>query len=292
MAKKKVIIHSLEHRRQLVEPGQEQISIRRQCELLGLNRASYYYQAASESPLNLKLMRLMDEQYMKMPFYGWPRMTAHLRRQGYDINHKRVQRLMQKMGLQAIYPRPRPKNDRHEHKIYPYLLRGLNIGRIDQVWSTDITYLPLQNGFMYLVAVIDWYSRYILSWQLSNTLDGHFCQVALQQALSQGRPEIFNTDQGGQFTAEAFTSILHQAHIQISMDGRGRALDNIFIERFWRSLKYDDIYPHNYATVPQLLAGLQRYFTLYNHERLHQSLDYRTPAEVYFAQDSITYVNL
>lgn len=281
MAKKKVVGHSLEHRRQLVEPGQEQISIRRQCELLGLNRASYYYQAASESPLNLKLMRLIDEHYMKMPFYGWPRMTAHLRRQGYDINHKRVQRLMQKMGLQAIYPRPRPKNERHEHKIYPYLLRGLNIVRIDQVWSTDITYIPIQNGFMYLVAVIDWYSRYILSWQLSNTLDGHFCQVALQQALSQGRPEIFNTDQGVQFTAEAFTSILNQAHIQISMDGRGRALDNIFIERFWRSLKYDDIYPHNYATVPLLLTGLQNYFTLYNHERLHQSLDYRTPAEVY-----------
>jgi len=285
-------MHSLEHRRQLVEPGQEQISIRRQCELLGLNRASYYYRAASESPLNLKLMRLIDEQYMKMPFYGWPRMTAHLRRQGYAINHKRVQRLMQKMGLQAIYPKARPKNERHDHKIYPYLLRGLKIGRINQVWSTDITYIPIQNGFMYLVAVIDWYSRYILSWQLSNTLDGHFCQAALRQALSQGQPEIFNTDQGVQFTAEAFTSILNQAHIKISMDGRGRALDNIFIERFWRSLKYDDIYPHNYATVPHLLAGLQRYFTLYNHERLHQSLDYRTPAEVYFSQNHITYVNL
>ena len=286
------MIRSVESKRHLVEPGHPQVSVRRQCELLGLNRASYYYQAASESPLNLKLMRLIDQHYMKMPFYGWPRMTAHLRRQGYDINHKRVQRLMQKMDLQAIYPRPRPKNERHEHKIYPYLLRGLDIGRIDHVWSTDITYIPIQNGFMYLVAVIDWYSRYILSWQLSNTLDGHFCQVALHQALSQGRPEIFNTDQGVQFTAEAFTSILNQAQIQISMDGRGRALDNIFIERFWRSLKYDDIYPHNYATVPQLLAGLQRYFTLYNHERLHQSLDYRTPAEIHFAQNSITYVNL
>jgi len=277
--------YSIESKRHLIEPGQQPVSVRRQCELLGLNRASYYYQAASESGLNLKLMRLIDEQYMKMPFYGWPRMTAHLRRQGYDINHKRVQRLMQKMGLQAIYPRPRPKNEGHEHKIYPYLLRGLDIGHIDQVWSTDITYLPLQNGFIYLVAVIDWYSRYILAWQLSNTLDGHFCRVALHQALSQGKPEIFNTDQGVQFTAEAFTAILSQAHIQISMDGRGRALDNIFIERFWRSLKYDDIYLHDYATVPQLLAGLQRYFTLYNHERLHQSLDYRTPAEVYFAQD-------
>ncbi len=292
MVKKKVITGSVEEKRQLVEAGHQQVSIRRQCELLGLNRASYYYQAASENPLNLRLMRLIDEQYMKMPFYGWPRMTAHLRRQGYEINHKRVQRLMQKMGLQAIYPRPRPKNERHDHKIYPYLLRGLDIVRPNQVWSTDITYIPLQNGFMYLVAVIDWYSRFILSWQLSNTLDGHFCQVALQQALSQGKPEIFNTDQGVQFTAVAFTSILKQAHIQISMDGRGRALDNIFIERFWRSLKYDDIYLHDYATVPLLLAGLQRYFTLYNHERLHQSLDYRTPAEVHFAQNSISYVNL
>ena len=292
MAKKKVVTYSLEARRQLVEPDPAPISVRRQCQLLGLNRASYYYQAASESPLNLKLMRLIDEQYLKMPFYGWPRMTAHLRRQGYAINHKRVQRLMQKMGLQAIYPRPRPKNERHEHKIYPYLLRGLDIGRIDQVWSSDITYIPIQNGFMYLVAVIDWYSRYILAWQLSNTLDGHFCQVALQQALSQGRPEIFNTDQGVQFTAEAFTSILHQAQIKISMDGRGRALDNIFIERFWRSLKYDDIYPHNYATVPLLLAGLQHYFTSYNHQRLHQSLGYRTPAEVHFAQKSMTDVTL
>jgi len=291
MAQKKSIAQSIEQKRQLVEPGHSQISLRRQCELLGLNRASYYYQAASESALNLKLMRLIDDHYLKMPFYGWPRMTAHLRRLGYDINHKRVQRLMQKMGLQAIYPRPRPKNERHDHKIYPYLLRGLDIVRPEQVWSTDITYIPIQNGFMYLVAVIDWYSRYILSWQLSNTLDGHFCQVALQQALSQGQPKIFNTDQGVQFTAEAFTSILEHAHIQISMDGRGRALDNIFIERFWRSLKYEDIYVQDYATVPELWTGLDRYFTLYNHERLHQSLGYRTPAEVHFAQDSTIYVN-
>lgn len=291
MAQKKSIGQSVEQKRQMIEPGHTQISIRRQCDLLGINRASYYYQAASESPLNLELMRAIDEQYLKMPFYGWPRMTAHLRRQGYDINHKRVQRLMQLMGLQAIYPRSRPKRERHDHKIYPYLLRGLEIVHPHQVGSTDITYLPIQNGLMYLVAVIDWYSRYILAWQLSHTLDGHFGQVALHQALSQGKPEIFNTDQGVQFTAEAFTSILEQAHIQISMDGRGRALDNIFIERFWRSLKYDDIYVNDYATVPDLWAGLDRYFTLYNQHRLHQSLDYRTPAEVHFAQDPITYVN-
>ena len=236
-------------------------------------------------------MRLIDEQYTQTPFYGWPRMTHYLQQQGYGINHKRVQRLMQKMGLQAISPQPRPKQDRHDHKIYPYLLAELEIVRPNQVWSTDITYLPLQHGFMYLVAVIDWFSRYVLAWQLSNTLDGHFCQVALHQALSQGRPEIFNTDQGVQFTAEVFTDILEQAHIQISMDGRGRALDNIFIERFWRSLKYEDIYLRDYASVPDLLAGLQRYFTFYNLQRPHQSLAYRTPTEVHFAHASVIYVN-
>lgn len=291
MAEKKSVGQTVAQKRRLIEPGHEQISIRRQCELLGLNRASYYYEPAQESALNLELMRKIDEQYMKTPFYGWPRMTAYLRREGYAINHKRVQRLMKIMGLQAIYPRPRPKNERHDHKIYPYLLRNVEIVRPNQVWSSDITYIPLDNGFMYLVAVIDWYSRYILTWELSNTLDGHFCQVALQQALTQGRPDIFNTDQGVQFTATDFTDILEQAHIQISMDGRGRALDNIFIERFWRSLKYEDIYIWNYATVPDLLAGLERYFTLYNYERPHQSLDDQTPAEVYFAQNPILYVN-
>ena len=180
----------------MVEPGHEQLSVRRQCELVGLNRASYYYQAAQERPLNLELMRKIDEQYLKTPYYGWPRMTVALQRQGYGINHKRVQRLMNLMGLQAIYPRSRAKNERHHHKIYPYLLNEVEIVRPNQVWSSDITYLPLQSGFMYLVAVIDWFSRYILAWELSNTLDGYFCQVAVHQALTQGQPEIFNTDQG------------------------------------------------------------------------------------------------
>ena len=215
----------------------------------------------------------------------------YLQKQGYAINHKRVQRLMQLMGIQAIYPRSRPKQERHKHKIYPYLLNQLEIVRPHQVWSSDITYIPLQTGFMYLVAVMDWYNRYLLTWELSNTLDGYFCQVALHQALAQGKPDIFNTDQGVQFTATDFTNILHQAHIQISMDGRGRALDNIFIERFWRSLKYEDIYLYDYPTVPELRAGLERYFTLYNFERPHQSLAYRTPAEVHFAQKSSVYVN-
>lgn len=291
MAEKKSIGHSVEQKRWLIEPGHQHLSIRRQCELVGLNRASYYYQAASESPLNLELMRKIDEQYLKTPFYGWPRMTDYLQKQGYAINHKRVQRLMQMMGLQAIYPRSRAKNERHNHKIYPYLLNEVDIVRPNQVWSTDITYIPLQPGFMYLVAVIDWYSRYILAWELSNTLEGHFCQVALQHALTQGRPEIFNTDQGVQFTATDFTDILEQANIRISMDGRGRALDNIFIERFWRSLKYEDVYLRDYASVPELLAGLERYFMFYNLERSHQSLDYCTPAEVHFAHNSVIYVN-
>jgi putative transposase len=265
----------------MIEARHEQLSVRRQCELLGLNRSSYYYRPATESPLNLHLMRLIDEQYTQMPYYGWPRMTAYLRRQGYLVNHKRVQRLMQKMGLQALYPKPKTSQAAPGHKIYPYLLRGVAITQPNQVWSSDITYLPMQGGFMYLVAVIDWYSRYVLTWQLSNTLDGAFCVEALHQALAIGQPDVFNTDQGVQFTASAFTSVLEASGVRISMDGRGRALDNIFIERFWRSLKYEDIYPKHYATVRALTAGLIDYFTLYNHQRLHESLGYQTPAEVF-----------
>jgi putative transposase len=259
------------------------LSVRRQCELLGLNRSTLYYAPAGESTENLQLMRLIDEQYLRTPFYGWPRMTAYLRRQGYDVNHKRIQRLMRKMGLQAIYPRPKTSRAAQERKCYPYLLRDLKIDRPNFVWSADITYVPMRQGFMYLVAVIDWYSRYVLAWQLSNTLDGYFCLVALHQALDAGRPQIFNTDQGAQFTAHEFTGSLECADIRISMDGRGRALDNIFIERLWRTVKYEDIYLKDYTTVPDLDAGLRDYFHFYNHERLHQSLAYRTPAEVHSA---------
>jgi putative transposase len=255
--------------------------MRQQCEWLGLNRSTYYYEPVRESELNLRLMRLIDEQYMATPFYGWPRMTAFLQGEGYAINHKRVQRLMQKMGIQAIYPKPRTTISTPGHKIYPYLLRDVEIVRPNQVWSTDITYIPLANGFMYLVAVIDWYSRFILDWRLSNTLDGIFCNETLQQALIFGHPEIFNSDQGSQFTATAFTDILEAASVRISMDGRGRALDNIFIERFWRSLKYEDIYLNNYATVPALSVGLAHYFDFYNYRRPHQALNYQTPAQLY-----------
>ena len=268
----------------MIEREHADLSVRRQCELVGINRSTFYYEPAQESALNLELMRLMDEQYLKTPFYGWPRMLAHLQRCGYAINHKRVRRLMQTMGLQAIYPKPKTTVTAKAHKIYPYLLRGLEITRINQVWSADITYIPMPRGFMYLVAVIDWFSRYVLAWQLSNTLDGGFCLAALQQALLWGKPQIFNTDQGVQFTAGTFTGHLETAEIQISMDGRGRALDNIFIERLWRSVKYEDVYPHAYATVPALESGLDHYFRLYNHDRLHQSLAYRTPAEVHFAK--------
>jgi len=271
-------------KRQLIEPDHPVLSIRRQCELLGLNRASYYYQPATESPLNLTLMRLIDEQYLRTPFYGYRKMTEHLRqKKQYQVNAKRVRRLMQLMGLHAVGPKPKTSLSSPEHKIYPYLLQGVTIDRVNQVWSADITYVPMCQGFLYLVAILDWHSRYVLAWQVSNTLDGHFCRVALNQALRQANPEIFNTDQGAQFTAHLFTDRLAQAGIQISMDGRGRVFDNIFIERLWRTVKYEHIYLHDYTTGPDLIAGLTDYFHFYNYDRFHQSLDYRTPADVYFA---------
>jgi putative transposase len=256
-------------------------SVRRQCELIGLNRSSWYYQPAGESDYNLRLMRLIDRRYTETPFYGWLRMTAHLRRQGHAVNPKRVRRLMRLMGLQAVGPKPKTTQPAPGHAHYPYLLRGLKVERACQVWSTDITYVPMQRGFMYLVAVIDWFSRYVLAWQLSNTLDGLFCRVAVRQALEQGKPEIFNTDQGAQFTAEEFTGLLHNAGIRVSMDGRGRALDNVFVERLWRTVKYEHVYLMDYDRVSDLEAGLHGYFRFYNHERPHQSLGYRTPAEVH-----------
>lgn len=274
-------------KRTLIEPEHPALSLRRQCELLGLNRSTWYYEPASESAENLRLMRLIDEQYTRTPFYGWPRMTAYLREDlKVPVNHKRVQRLMQSMGIQAIYPKPRTTVPGTAHQIYPYLLRGVTIDHPNQVWSADITYIPMAHGFMYLVAILDWFSRYVLTWQLSNTLDGRFCRDALKMALAQDRPEIFNTDQGVQFTATSFTQTLAHAGIRISMDGRGRALDNIFIERLWRTVKYEHVYLMEYETVPDLEAGLNTYFHFYNHERRHQSLGYQTPASVYLASCS------
>jgi putative transposase len=240
-----------------------------------------YYEPTAETADNLRLMRRIDEQYTACPFYGSRRMSAWLRQEGEAVNRKRVQRLMRLMGLEATYPKPRLSAGGRGHRIYPYLLRGISIKRSDQVWSTDITYIPLIQGFMYLAAIIDWYSRFVVAWRLSNTLDGSFCLEMLEEGLSRGRPEVFNTDQGVQFTAEAFTGRLQSAGVAVSMDGRGRCLDNVFVERLWRTVKYEDIYLRGYASVPELEQGLERYFDFYNHERLHQALDYRTPGAVY-----------
>jgi putative transposase len=233
-------------------------------------------------------MRMIDEQYLKTPFYGSRRMAAWLAGQGEEVNRKRVRRLMALMGLEAIHPGPRTTVRGPGHKAYPYLLRDLKIERRDQVWSTDVTYIPLDRGFMFLTAVIDWYSRFVLSWRLSNTLDGRFCLEALEAALEGGNPEIFNTDQGVQFTARAFTGRLEEGGIAVSMDGRGRALDNVFIERLWRSLKYEEVYLKAYRSVGELEAGLEGWFAFYNHERPHQSLAYRTPAEVYDGAEPVS----
>src|SRR5271157_874556 len=278
---KKKLPASVERKRAWVDAEDAVLSVSQQCELLGLSRSSYYYEPATESAENLALMALLDREYTAHPFRGSRGMRAWLRREGHEVNRKRVQRLMRLMGLEAVYPKPRLSVGGAGHKLYPYLLRGVTIERVDQVWSTDITYIPMPNGFMYLTAVIDWYSRYVLSWRLSNTLDGSFCLDLLDEALALGRPEVFNTDQGVQFTAEAFTSRLLSAGVAVSMDGKGRCLDNVFVERLWRSVKYENIYPHCYERVPELEGGLCRYFPFYNEERPHQSLDYRTPGRVY-----------
>jgi putative transposase len=256
--------------------------VRRQCELLGLCRSGLYYEPVPASSANLRLMQLIDAEYTAHPFYGSRKIMVFLsNHEGRNINRKRVQRLMRLMGLEAIYPKPRLSMAGRGHRIYPYLLRNVAIVRPDQVWSTDITYVPMRSGFMYLAAIIDWFSRYVIAWRLSNTLDGTFCVDMLEEALSQGRPEVFNTDQGVQFTAEAFTGRLVKAGVAVSMDGKGRCLDNVFVERLWRSVKYEDIYPRCYERVPELESGLGRYFPFYNEERPHQSLEYQTPAWVY-----------
>ena len=280
MARKKVISLPVSTRRGWVKPDSV-YSIRRQCRLAGVSRSGFYYKPVPESNENLQLMRLIDEQYMRHPEFGYPRMTDWLRDQGYSVNRKRIARLMQRMGLQAITPGPHTSKPAPGHKIYPYLLRDVEIKRVNQVWSTDITYIPMKHGFMYLIAVIDWYSRYVLSWELSNSLDSIFCISALEQALEIDTPEIFNTDQGSQFTSDAFTEVLLDKKIALSMDGRGRALDNAFIERLWWTLKYEDVYPKDYRDGHSLYRGLDAYFSYYNCERKHSALDRQTPVEVF-----------
>ena len=250
--------------------------------MLGLSRATYYRGPAGEPAANLALMRLIDEQYTACPFYGSRRIARWLARTGHEVNRKRVQRLLRLMGLEAIHPKPKLSAGRG-HKVYPYLLRDVPIERVGQVWSADITYLPMASGFMYLAATIDWYSRYVLAWRLSNTLDGAFCQDMLGEALAAGTPEVFNTDQGVQFTAGAWVERVEAAGVRVSMDGRGRCLDNVFVERLWRTVKYEDVFLRGYESVPELERGLRAYFTFYNETRLHQSLGYKTPAEVYRA---------
>jgi putative transposase len=269
----------------LIEEDNSTISISRQCEILGVARSTFYYKPVEKDDSDIKLMEIIDEIYTQYPFYGRRRITAYLCKvKGIKINIKKVDRLMNLMGLQAIYPKKNLSIPNLAHKKYPYLLSGVDITEVNQVWSTDITYIRLGKGFVYLCAVIDWHSRYILSWKLSNTMDTGFCLEALEEALKHGKPKIFNTDQGSQFTSAEFTNRLLLDGIQISMDGRGRALDNIFVERFWRSLKYENVYPNSYETFADAKTGISEYFRFYNNDRLHQSLDYNTPTSVHWNQ--------
>ena len=273
-------------KRRLIEPEQSQISIARQCELVGLARSSWYYNPVEVDPYELHLMNLIDTQYTATPFYGIRRMSAWLATQGEPVNHKRVARLMRRMGIEAIYARPKTSTPADNVRRYPYLLKGMKIEEPNQVWSTDITYLRLPDGFVYLVAVLDWYSRYVLAWEVSNTMEVSFCLEALKSALGVGKPKIFNSDQGAQFTSIAFTSYLEKENIEISQDGKGRAFDNIFIERLWRTVKYEEVYLKDYSSVSVALKSLSEYFEFYNHQRLHQSLGYQTPAAVHFSNRS------
>lgn len=266
----------------MIEPEHPHLSIARPCDLVGLSRSSYYYSSEGETAENLHCMRLLDAQYTRTPFYGVRRMTVWLRQQGYAVNPKRVARLLRTMGLETIYPKPRLSAPHPAHRVYPYWLRGVPITRVNQVWSTDITYIRLHGGFVYLVAVIDWFSRYVLSWAVSITMDVGFCLEALDHALGVARPEIFNSDQGAQFTSVDFTGRLETAGINISMDGRGRALDNVFVERLWRTVKYEEVYLKDYGTPRAAIQGLEQFFHLYNRQRPHQALGYQTPATVYF----------
>jgi putative transposase len=273
---------NLDRRRQMIEPEHPRLSIVRQCELVSISRSGFYHRPAGETALNLELMRLIDAQFLETPWYGSRQMVRHLRREGYVVGRKRIRRLMAKMGLTPIYQRPRTSTPHPEHQVFPYLLRELVIGRPNHVWCADITYLPMRRGFLYLVAVMDWATRKVLSWRVSNTLDMEFCLEALEEALARfGRPEIFNTDQGSQFTSPRFTGLLQQAGVRVSMDGRGRWMDNVFIERLWRSLKYECVYLHAFETGSELRAGLSKWIGYYNAGRPHSALAGQTPDEAY-----------
>lgn len=268
-------------RREMIEPEGD-VSVRRQCELLRLNRSGLYYEPKATSEEELALMKRIDELHLKYPFYGSRKITLALKEEGHDVNRKRIQRLMRLMDLAALVPKPNTSKPAPEHRVFPYLLRNLTIARVDQVWAADITYIPLAHGFAYLVAIMDLYSRCVLSWRLSTTLESDFCVRALGEALSRyGPPEIFNTDQGSQFTAEAFTDVLLARGTKVSMDGKGRCTDNIFVERLWRSLKYEEVYLHAYDSVPEAREAIRAYFHFYNTERFHQALGGQAPAAFY-----------
>lgn len=276
----------------MMNPKDKHLSLRDQCRLLDLNRSSLYYKPVLVSVEEQNLMNRLDEIFTMYPFYGSRRLMVSLQSKGFDVGRDHVRTLMGKMGLEAIYPKMNLSKRNQEHKVYPYLLSDVEILAPFQVWSADITYIRMMKGFMYLVAIIDWFSRYVLSWRLSNTLETDFCVEALREALGFGTPDIFNTDQGCQFTSADFTKILTKRDIRISMDGRGRALDNVFVERLWRSVKYEDIYLKEYGDVPDLRTGLKSYFKFYNNERPHQSLDYQTPSAIHFGgRDELLCVN-
>ena len=264
-----------------IEPENEQISIKRQCELLGINRTSIYYRERLESVEDLELMRLIDTQYTETPFYGYRRMTVYLQNLGYQVNHKRVSKLMRKLGLEAIYPKPNLSKPAKEHLKFPSLLRGIKIENSNEVWATDITYIRLKSGFIYLLAIMDWHSRFVIDFVVSNSLESTVFIETLQRSLAQGRPKIFNSDQGSQFTAIEWLKVLEEKQVQISMDGRGRCFDNIFVERLWRSVKQEEVYLKEYADVWEAEESLIKYFYFYNYERPHQSLNYQTPFEIY-----------
>ncbi|MBF0493606.1 MAG: IS3 family transposase [Candidatus Omnitrophica bacterium] len=265
----------------LIDSDDSDFSVRQQCRLLGINRSTLYYEEVALSERDILLMKNLDEQHTKMPFYGVIKMTKAMRDRGFAVGKDHIRTLLRKMGIVAIFAKPYTSKAHPENKIFPYLLKDLEVTRPNQVWSADITYIRLEYGFVYLVAIIDWYSRYIISWRLSNTLTVDFCAEALDEALMLATPEFFNTDQGSQFTSQEFIGRLVDKKINISMDGRGRVFDNIFIERFWRSMKYENVYPNNYRNIAEAKEGLKKYFTLYNVERYHESLDYKTPWEVY-----------
>ncbi len=269
-------------RRELVEPENEKISVVRQCQLLGLNRTGQYYRAGTPSTEDAELMRLIDEQYTVTPFYGYRRMTVYLQNLGFPVNHKRVRRLMRKLGLEAIYPKPNlSKPGGKDHLTYPYLLKGVVIECSDQVWATDLTYIRIGSGFVYLLVIMDWHSRFVIEIEVSNSLESSVFVETLKRALKKGKPAIFNSDQGSQFTAIEWLKILQENKIAISMDGRGRCFDNIFVERLWRTVKYEEVYLKEYLDVWETEESLRRYFEFYNYHRPHQSLKYQTPFEAY-----------